>query len=35
MTQYVALVVGLTHSRGVSRVMPVEDNKVHSKGLAV
>ena len=35
MTRYVALVVGLSHSRGVNRVMPVENNKVHSKDLAV
>ena len=33
--QYVTLVVGLTHSRGVNKVMLIEDNKVHSKGLAV
>ena len=35
MMLYVTLVVGPTHSRGVNRVMSVEDNKVHSKGLAV
>ena len=35
MKQYVALAVGLIHSRGVNRVMPVENNTVHSKGLAV
>lgn len=35
MIRYVTLVVGLTHSRGVNRVMPVEDIKIHSKGLAV
>ena len=35
MIQYVALVVGLTHSRGVNKVMLIEDNEVHSKGLAV
>jgi hypothetical protein len=34
MTQYVALAVGLTHSRGVNRVMPIESKKAHSKGLA-
>ena len=33
-TRYVAPVVGPTCSRGVGRVMPVEDNVVHSKGLA-
>ena len=33
--QYVILVVGLTYSRGVNKVMLIEDNKVHSKGLAV
>ena len=35
MTRYVALVVGPVHSRGVNRVMPVEGNTLHSKGLAV
>ncbi|MFC1584252.1 hypothetical protein ACFL5V_01750 [Fibrobacterota bacterium] len=35
MMQYAALVVGLTHSRGVNKVMLIEDKKVHSKGLAV
>ena len=33
--RYGILAVGLAHSRGVSRVMPVEDNKVHSKGPTV
>ncbi len=33
MKQYVSLAVGLTRSRGVNRVMPVENNSVHSKGL--
>lgn len=32
--QYAVLVVGLTRSRGVSRVMPAEDLTIHSKGLA-
>ena len=32
---YGVSVVGLTHSRGVNRVMSVEDNEVHSKGSAV
>ncbi len=35
MKQYVALAVGLTHSRGVDIVMGVESTKAHSKGLAV
>ena len=35
MTQYVASVVGLTHSRGVNKVMLIEGNEAHSKGLAV
>jgi hypothetical protein len=35
MTQYASLAVGLSHSRGVGRVMPVENNSVHSKGLAI
>ena len=35
MTQYVALAVGLTHSRGVDIVMGVASTKAHSKGLAV
>ena len=35
MMQYVTLVVGLTHSRGVNKVTLIEDNKVHSKELAV
>ena len=34
MTQYVALVVGLTHSRGVNKVTLIEGNGAHSKGLA-
>jgi len=29
-----AKVVGLIHSRGVNRVMPIEVEKDHSKGLA-
>ena len=33
--QYGVSVVGLTHSRGVNRVMFVEGNGVHSKGSAV
>ncbi|MCG7853633.1 MAG: hypothetical protein MIO92_14030 [Methanosarcinaceae archaeon] len=33
--QYGVSVVGLTHSRGVNRVMSVADNGVHSKGSAV
>ena len=33
--QYGVSVVGLTRSRGVNRVMSVEDNKVHSKESAV
>ncbi len=33
--RYDVSVVGLTHSRGVNRVMSVEDNGVHSKGSAV
>ena len=32
--QYVAQVVGPTRTRGVDRVMPVENIGVHSKGLA-
>lgn len=32
---YGGLVVGLTHSRGVGRVTPVEPNPRHLKGLAV
>jgi len=32
---YVVSVVGLIHSRGVNRVMPIENDKVHSKGLAI
>ncbi len=35
MKLYVTLVVGPTHSRGVNRVMSVEGNEAHSKGLAV
>jgi len=36
MRRYGVLVVGLTHSRGVGRVMPIEVKKEsHSKGLAV
>ena len=33
--RYVIPVVGLTCSRGVDGVMPVEDTEVHSKGLAI
>ena len=33
--QYGVSVVGLTHSRGVSRVMSVAGNQAHSKGSAV
>ena len=33
--QYGVSVVGLTHSRGVNRVMSVAGNGVHSKGSAV
>ncbi len=33
--QYGVSVVGLTRSRGVNRVMSVEDNQVHSKESAV
>lgn len=29
------LVVGLAHSRGVNRVMPIEGTSAHSKGLAI
>lgn len=32
---YDILAVGLAHSRGVSRVMPAEGNKTHSKGPTV
>ena len=35
MTQYVSLEVGSVRSRGVNRVIPVEDTKVHSKVLTV
>ena len=35
MTLYVALVIGPVHIRGVNSLTAVEDNKVHSKGLAV
>lgn len=35
MTQYVALVVGPVHSRGVNRLISVEGSKAHSKELAV
>lgn len=33
--RYVIPVVGLTRSRGVGGVKPVEDTEVHSKGLAI
>jgi hypothetical protein len=35
MIQYVALVVGPVHIRGVNSLIAVENNEVHSKGLAV